>query len=140
MGITKRVLFKPFYYNFPDLDRFPWLFRSRRRAFAIMKEFDNLLYQLVRENPRKLERKKPLDARDEVFIHALERALDDGRISDRQFRANLNLIVLTGHENTQQLLIASIWKLGTDQVRYGWDAQSMKIRCSMIVTGPAANR
>lgn len=84
-----------------------------------MKEFDDLLYHLVRENPRKSEREKPIDARDEVFIHALERALDDGRITDQQFRANLNLIALTGHENTQQLLNASIWKLGTDQVRYG---------------------
>lgn len=102
-----------------------------------MKEFDDLLYHLVRENPLKSERKKPLDPRDEVFIHALERALDDGRISDEQFRANLKLIVLTGHENTQQLLITSIWKLGTDQVRYGWDTQSMKIRCSMIAIGPS---
>lgn len=84
-----------------------------------MKEFDDLLYHLVRENPRKSERKKPLDARDEVVIHALERALDDGRITDHQFRSNLKLIALTGHETTQQLLNASIWKLGTDQVRYG---------------------
>lgn len=100
MGIIKRVDFKPLYFNFPDLDRFPWLFRSRRRAFAITKEFEDLLYHLVRENPRKSGRKKSLDARDEIFIHALERALEQGRITDHQFRSNLKLIVLTGHENT----------------------------------------
>ena len=84
-----------------------------------MKEFDDLLYNLVRENPRRNERKRLLAARDEVLIDALERALDDGRLTDQQFRANIKLIALTGHENIQQLLNASFWKLGTDQVRNG---------------------
>ena len=84
-----------------------------------MKEFDDLLYHLVLENTRKSERKKLSNARDDVFIHALEQVLDEGRITDQQFRANLESTALTGHENTQQLLNASLWKLGTDQVRYG---------------------
>lgn len=81
-----------------------------------MKELDDLLYHLVRENPRKSEMKKPLDSQDELVIHSLERALDEKRISDHQFRSNLKLMFLTGHENTQQLLNTLFWKLGTDQV------------------------
>jgi xanthocillin biosynthesis cytochrome P450 monooxygenase len=115
--IIKRTIFKPLYFNFPVLDKFPWLFTSRRRAFAIMKEFDDLLYELVRNRPRKLERKEPVPPEDELVIHMLERALEDGRISDKQFRSNLKIVFLTAHENTQQLLNSMFWQLGSDQVR-----------------------
>lgn len=83
----------------------------------MVKELDHLLYHLVRENPRKFERERSVDPRDELLIHRLEQALDEGRITDHQFRSNLKLLFLTGHENTQQLLHASFLKLGTDQVR-----------------------
>src|SRR4051794_9921140 len=115
--IIKRTIFKPLYFNFPALDKFPWLFTSRRRAFAIMKEFEDLLYELVRNRPRKLERKEPVAPQDELVVHMLERALEDGRIDDEQFRANLKIVFLTAHENTQQLLNSMFWQLGSDQVR-----------------------
>lgn len=114
--IIKRTIFKPLYFNFPALDKFPWLFTSRRTAFAIMKEFENLLYDLVKNRPRKLERKGPVEPADELVVHMLERALADGRINDEQFRANLKIVFLTAHENTQQLLNSMFWQLGTDQV------------------------
>lgn len=104
-----------------------------------MKEFDNLLYHLVRENPRKFKRKKLLNAWDKVVIHALERALAHRRITDQQFRANLKLIVLTGHENTQQMLNAAFWKLGTDQVRLGWDSYTKHENwCSIIANSTSS--
>lgn len=114
-SIIKRTIFKPLYFNFPALDQYPWLFTSRRRAFAIMKEFEDLLYDLVKHRPRKLERKEPIAPQDELVVHMLERALEDGRITDEQYRANLKIVFLTAHENTQQLLNSAFWQLGKFQ-------------------------
>ena len=115
-SIIKRTIFKPVYFNFPTLDKYPSIFRSRARAFKIMKEFEDLLYHLVRNRPRKLGPKEPVKPEDELVIHMLERALEEGRISDTQFRANLKIVFLTAHENTQQLLNSAFWQLGSDQV------------------------
>ena len=115
-SIIKRTIFHPLFFNFPSLDKYPGIFRSRRRAFAIMKEFEDLLYDLVRNRPRKLERKTPVEPQNELVVHMLERALEEGRISDKQFRANLKITFLTAHENTQQLLNSTFWQLGHDQV------------------------
>ena len=115
-SIIKRTIFKPIYFNFPTLDKYPYIFRSRARAFNIMKEFEDLLYHLVRNRPRKLGLKEPVKPEDELVIHMLERALEEGRINDTQFRANLKIVFLTAHENTQQLLNSAFWQLGSDQV------------------------
>lgn len=115
-SIIKRTIFHPLFFNFPALDRYPQIFKSRRRAFAIMKEFEDLLYHLVRNRPRKLERKTPVEPQNELVVHLLERALEEGRISDEQFRANLKITFLTAHENTQQLLNSTFWQLGHNQV------------------------
>lgn len=114
--IIKRTLFKPLYFNFPVLDKYPWLFTSRRRAFQIMKEFDDTLCHMVRTNPRKQTREKDNTSGDQV-VHALEEALESGKISDRQFRSNLKIAFLTAHENTQQLLNSTFWELGKNRVR-----------------------
>ena len=115
-SIIKRTIFKPLYFNFPALDKYPYIFRSRARAFTIMKEFEDLLYHLIRNRPRKLERNEPVKPEDELVVHMLERALEEGRIDDTQFRANLKIVFLTAHENTQQLLNSTFWQLGSDQV------------------------
>ena len=115
-SIIKRTIFHPLFFNFPALDKYPMVFKSRRRAFAIMKEFEDLLYELVRERPRKLTRKSPVEPQDELVVHLLERALEEGRISDEQLRANLKIVFLTAHENTQQLLNSTFWQLGHDRV------------------------
>ena len=115
-SIIKRTIFHPLFFNFPALDKYPMVFKSRRRAFTIMKEFEDLLYELVRKRPRKLTRKSPVEPEDELVVHLLERALEEGKISDEQFRANLKIIFLTAHENTQQLLNSTFWQLGHDQV------------------------
>ena len=115
-SIIKRTIFKPVYFNFPALDKYPALFRSRRRAFAIMKEFEDLLCDLVRNRPSKLLEKSPPKPEDQLLVHMLERALEEGTISEEQFRANLKITFLTAHENTQQLLNSAFWQLGHDQV------------------------
>ncbi|KAI9765803.1 MAG: hypothetical protein M1840_007085 [Geoglossum simile] len=94
-----------------------------------MQEFEDLLYDLVRNRPRKLEQKEPVSPRDELVIHMLERALEDGRINDEQFRANIKIVFLTGHENTQQLLNSTFWQLGIDQ------SVQDKLRAEVLATG-----
>ncbi|ERF73021.1 hypothetical protein EPUS_07115 [Endocarpon pusillum Z07020] len=128
-SIIKRTIFKPLYFNFPVLDMYPYIFRSRRRAFAIMKEFEDLLYDLVRNRPRKLLRKEPVKPEDELVVHMMERALDEGIINEQQFRANLKIVFLTAHENTQQLLNSMFWQLGSDQTIQD------KLRAEVLATG-----
>ncbi|KAH8728388.1 cytochrome P450 [Phaeosphaeriaceae sp. PMI808] len=128
-SIIKRTIFKPLYFNFPALDQYPWLFTSRQRAFAIMKEFDDLLYDLVKNRPRKIERKEPIAPQDELVVHMMERALEDGRLTDEQYRANLKIVFLTAHENTQQLLNSAIWQFGKFQ-----EFQD-KLRAEVLATG-----
>lgn len=81
-----------------------------------MKEFEDLLFDLVKDRPRK--NKGPVDPKDELLIHMMERALEQGKIDETQFRANLKITFLTAHENTQQLLNSMFWQLGSDQVKH----------------------
>ena len=81
-----------------------------------MKEFEDLLCHLVRNRPRKLSEKTSVKPQDELVVHLLERALEEGTISEEQFRANVKIVFLTAHENTQQLLNSAFWQLGHDQV------------------------
>ena len=105
----KRTIFKPVYFNIPTLDKYPSIFRSRLRAFKVMKEFEDLLYHLVRNWPRKLRPNEPVKPEDEPVNYVLERSLRDGRISDTQFRASLKIVFLTAHENTRQLINSECW-------------------------------
>ncbi|KAH8585513.1 putative sporulation-specific N-formyltyrosine oxidase Dit2 [Bisporella sp. PMI_857] len=112
--IIKRTLFKPLYFNFPGLDKYPYIFTSRRRAFAIMKEFEDKLYNIVLTNPRKQMREKEQITSKQV-VHLLEEALNVGSITDRQFRSNMKITFLTAHENVQQLMSSTFWELGKNQ-------------------------
>lgn len=85
-------------------------------AYNIMQEFEDLLFDMVKNRPKKLARKEPLPPQDELVVHMLERAFEDGRIDEQQFRDNLKITFLTAHENTQQLLNSTFWQLGVDQV------------------------
>lgn len=86
-------------------------------AYNIMQEFEDLLFDMVKNRPKKLARKEPVAPQDELLVHMLERAFEDGRIDEQQFRDNLKITFLTAHENTQQLLNSTFWQLGVDQVR-----------------------
>ena len=116
-SIIKRILFHPLFFNFPYLDKLPWLFKQRQYAYDIVHEFEDLLVELVKNRPRKInpDAEKPGDQSGDLAIHLLERALQDGVIDDTQFRANLKIVFLTAHENAQQLLNSIFWELGTNQ-------------------------
>ena len=51
-----------------------------------------------------------------MLINLLDDALDSGWIADRQYRNNLKIIFITGHENVQLLLSSLFWELGRNQV------------------------
>lgn len=94
------------YFSFPDLDHFPWLLRSRKRAYEIMHEFDDRLYTQITDMLAGNES-------EEMVSHMLGAAFKAGRITERQFRDNLKITFLTAHENAQQLVNSMFWQLGT---------------------------
>ncbi|KAJ5935822.1 Cytochrome monooxygenase xanG [Penicillium verhagenii] len=122
--IIKKTLFKPLFFNFPDLDKFPSLFRQRKVAFAIIQEFGDLLCETVRARPRVTDQ----ESGTEQVVDLLDRALKEGRITEEQYRNNLKVTFLTAHENTQQLLNSAFWELGNNQ-----DVQN-KLRAEILST------
>ncbi|KAJ5392561.1 Cytochrome monooxygenase xanG [Penicillium cosmopolitanum] len=106
--IIKKTLFKPLFFNFPDLDRYPTLFPQRATAFSIMQEFGDLLVETVKQ------RIQTTDADGEQVVDGLDKALATNEITTEQYRANLKVTFLTAHENAQQLLNSAIWVLGSN--------------------------
>ncbi|KAJ5698084.1 Cytochrome monooxygenase xanG [Penicillium macrosclerotiorum] len=122
--IIKQTLFKPLFFNFPDLDRYPYIFRSRTVAFNIMQEFGDLLVATVR---RRSQEQSSSDG--EQVVDYLDRALKEGRITEEQYRANLKVTFLTAHENAQQLLNSIFWVLSEN------DTVREKLRAEILATG-----
>ncbi|KAJ5109624.1 Cytochrome monooxygenase xanG [Penicillium argentinense] len=106
--LIKKTLFEPLFFNFPDLDRYPTIFRRRKVAFSIMQEFGDLLVATVRARPRNE------DKDGSQVVDALDAALNSGLITEEQYRANLKVTFLTAHENAQQLLNSAFWVLGSN--------------------------
>ncbi|GLI81120.1 hypothetical protein PoHVEF18_009491 [Penicillium ochrochloron] len=126
--IIKKTLFKPLFFNFPDLDRYPFLFRQRKAAFTIMQEFGDLLCTTVRQRPTHQQDANANPDGDQV-VDYLDRALKESRITEEQYRANLKVTFLTAHENAQQLLNSTFWVLGTNQ------SIQKKLRAEILATG-----
>ncbi|KAJ6084618.1 Cytochrome monooxygenase xanG [Penicillium sp. IBT 16267x] len=123
--IIKKTLFKPIFFNFPDLDKFPFLFRQRKVAFAIMQEFGDLLCETVRKRaPATYEGNGT-----EQVVDLLDLALKEGQITEEQYRNNLKITFLTAHENAQQLLNSTLWELGNNQ------AIQSKLRAEILAMG-----
>lgn len=122
-SIIKKTLFRPLFFNFPDLDRFPRLFPQRKVAFGIMQEFSDLLVETVRNR-----NKDSLGIDGEQVVDRLDRALKEGLINEEQYRDNLKVTFLTAHENAQQLLNSAFWELGNNQ------AVQRKLRAEVLAT------
>lgn len=128
----KGSIFKPLYLNFPILDKWPYIFTSRKRGFKLVQDFEDLLYQLVRNRPRDGSIEKQ-SAKSGMLIDLLDDALESGSITDRQYRDNIKITFITGHENVQLLLNSLFFELGRNQVRpvtsliihRPWEAQSL---------------
>ena len=52
-----------------------------------------------------------------MLADLLDNALDSGQITQQQYRDNLKITFITGHENVQLLLNSLLWELGKNQVR-----------------------
>lgn len=111
----KQSIFKPLYLNFPVLDKYSALIPSRQRAFKLVKQFENLLFNLVQNRSRHSLGEKSSPESDQV-IHMLERALKEGKITEKQCRDNLKITFIVAHENIQLLLNSMLYQIGANQV------------------------
>ncbi|KAJ9667590.1 cytochrome P450-dit2 [Coniosporium apollinis] len=123
----KMQIFKPLYLTMPFLDRFP--IKSRRRARALVDEFEDELVKTV------LEQTEILPEDDDMIVSLMKRARRDGTWTERQFRDNLKIVFIAGHENVQQLLNSLLYVLAKhpqtqqqlrDEFRVDHDDESMK--------------
>ncbi|KAL8833229.1 MAG: hypothetical protein Q9170_004393 [Blastenia crenularia] len=110
----KQSIFKPLYLNFPILDKFPSLFPSRQRAFGLVQRFESLLCNLVQNRPQHTSEKGSGADSDQV-VHLLEKALKEGRITEKQYRDNLKITFIVAHENIQLLLNSMLYQIGLSQ-------------------------
>lgn len=95
----------PFISDFPLLEYIPRL-SSWHRAFADVKKFETRFLDLLRQEAR------PGTAGNEgKMIYALNKAHDEGRISEYHYRSNMKILFVAGHENAQQAFISLVWEL-----------------------------
>lgn len=95
-----------------------------------MQEFGDLLCSTVRQRPaiHSTNTKTPNPDGDQV-VDYLDRALQENRITEEQYRANIKVTFLTAHENAQQLLNSTFWVLGTNT------RIQEKLRAEILATG-----
>ena len=98
----------PFISDFPFLERIPLLSRWYR-AFADVKKFETRFLDLVSKEA------KPATTKNEgKMIYALNKARDEGRISEYHYRSNMKILFVAGHENVQQAFISLVWELAVN--------------------------
>jgi unspecific monooxygenase len=114
-SVIKGMLFRPLFFNFPDMDKLAWLIRSRRRAYEIMHEFGDTLMDTVLQRIDS-SREKGVQPAEEMVVHMLTDAYRDGRLTQKQFKDNLKIVFLTAHENAQQLVNSMFWEIGKNIV------------------------
>ncbi|RHZ60379.1 hypothetical protein CDV55_100029 [Aspergillus turcosus] len=115
-SVIKMMLFRPLFFNFPDMDKFAWLIQSRQRAYEIMHEFgDTLMATVLARIDRNRGHEK--GNAEEMVVHMLVAAYRDGRLTEKQFKDNLKIVFLTAHENAQQLVNSMFWEIGKNIVR-----------------------
>ncbi|PYI27887.1 putative sporulation-specific N-formyltyrosine oxidase Dit2 [Aspergillus indologenus CBS 114.80] len=104
---VKPGVFHPITMKFPAFDRLWWLVPSRRRIFQLVREFDHVLYTTVRQHTRS----NP-PGLSNMLSHLLEDALQSGQITDKQFRSNIIVTLMAGHDNTEFLFACGMMVLG----------------------------
>ncbi|PGH30762.1 hypothetical protein GX50_06482 [[Emmonsia] crescens] len=122
-------VFSPLYFSFPTLDKYPYIFRSRKRAFRIVKEYENLLYEVVQRPRPEATAGDSKTQHERQVIDDLQDALACGKITETQFRANVKIVFVAGHEDVQHLLNSTFYEIGTNT-----DVQE-KLRSEVLKTG-----
>ncbi|PGH15794.1 hypothetical protein AJ79_02175 [Helicocarpus griseus UAMH5409] len=112
-------IFAPLFFSFPILDKYPNIFRNRKRAFSDVKKYEDILYEIALR-PRCQSTLVNDDSKgsnttseERQVIDDLKDALTRGKINETQFRANVKIVFLAGHEDVQHLLSSALYVLGT---------------------------
>jgi len=107
---VKRKIFKPIFLNFPFFDR--EIIPSRKEArMAVARFSEELSSRLIASHTEKVS-----ESKSESLGSRLLAAREDGRITERQFRDNLNVTFVAGQENPQLSLISTLYLLGKHPV------------------------
>lgn len=108
--VVKREIFKPLFLNFPFLDRFP--IPSRQRARQLVDEFATQLCNKVLESHQHSHEEKMANV--SAGCHLVQ-AYKAGLLTETQFRHNVSIILIAGHENPQLLFQSLLFLLGQHQ-------------------------
>lgn len=99
-------MFNRWYMYFPILDKVGRFLEPRKSAFKNIENFDRLLDGVMSHASRNPEKQS------DVVSFRLKQALDSGQINLDQYQANLRMMFMVGHDNTEFLLTSAMWELG----------------------------
>lgn len=92
----------------------PWSLSSQAKAFKSIEEFDRLIDGIVEHTTTTTMN---TEKGPKVLVsHLLKEALDSGQITYHQYRSNLRITFMVGHDNVEFLLLSAMWVLGKDTV------------------------
>ena len=104
-------MFNRWFMHFPLLDKVGRFLEPRKSAFKNIEKFDRVIDNLMAEANRNPEKQT------DVVCFRLKHALDSGQINLEQYQANLRMMFLVGHDNSEFVLISAMWELGKNTVR-----------------------
>ena len=107
---VKREIFKPAFLNFPILDCLP--IPSRVRARALVRQFAAELASVVRKSHQDVKCSLESDRLGQRLIAARQ----SGLLTELQFRDNLVITFIAGHENPQVMMVSTLYLLAKHQV------------------------
>lgn len=102
---------KPIFLAFPFLDMLP--IPSRQRCRKLANHFVDVLCDTVIQN----HQHQHTESANQSLGCSLVAARQAGTLTEQQFRHNVTIMYLAGHENPQLLLTSLIFLLGEQQVR-----------------------
>ncbi|KAJ2960483.1 hypothetical protein NQZ79_g4096 [Umbelopsis isabellina] len=99
------------YFLFPWLDRFP--IGRRYQLHKKLEEFDELLYDIIRQKKADLESGKLSPDSDllSMMIQATNDSSGESKLSDIELRDNVSIFFLAGHDTTANALACVIYFL-----------------------------
>ncbi|KNC96352.1 uncharacterized protein SPPG_08253 [Spizellomyces punctatus DAOM BR117] len=105
-SIVKKSIFKPLFLFFPVLDRLP--IKSRIDARRRIDWMESVLFEAA-------EKAVEEDNQVLTIIARLVKAYESGILTKKEFRDNLMVIFVAGHENVQQALTSLLYLLAKHQ-------------------------
>ncbi|KAK3900200.1 cytochrome P450-DIT2 [Staphylotrichum tortipilum] len=103
---VKREIFMPIFMNFPILDRFPFL--SRTRARQVVKRFKDELRRAVAASQKCVS---GTSTSSDGLGRTMLDARDSGQWTEKQLQDNLTVAFVAGQENPQLCMISTLYLL-----------------------------